>query len=78
MSSSDHEPRGGGRSRAWRMLGSILYWAAVLAISLALVAALVMFLESRDASDVGGDAGAAAPAGSTRPRELTGPPPGRP
>jgi hypothetical protein len=36
------------------VLGRIVYWAAVLAISLALVVALVMFFESRDQSQVGG------------------------
>ena len=52
MSSAD--PRRGRRPRARRILGSILYWAAVLAISLALVVALVLFLESRDAANLGG------------------------
>ena len=32
------------------MLGKLLYWAAVLAISLALLVGLVLFLESRDPS----------------------------
>jgi hypothetical protein len=31
-----------------RGLGRVLYWLAVLAISLALLVALVLFLESRD------------------------------
>jgi hypothetical protein len=35
-----------------RVLGKILYWAAVLAISLALLVALVLFFESRDSSQV--------------------------
>jgi hypothetical protein len=35
-----------------RVLGKILYWAAVLAISLALLIALVLFFESRDSSQV--------------------------
>ena len=34
------------------MLLKILYWAAVVAISLALVVALILFLESRDQSSV--------------------------
>ena len=34
------------------MLLKILYWAAVLAISLALVVGLILFLESRDQSSV--------------------------
>ena len=37
------------------VLGRILYWLAVLVISLALLVALVMFLESRDDSSL--DAG---------------------
>jgi hypothetical protein len=35
-----------------RILGKILYWAAVLAISVALLIALVLFFESRDSSQV--------------------------
>ena len=34
------------------MLLKILYWAAVVAISLALVVGLILFLESRDQSSV--------------------------
>lgn len=44
------------------MLLRLLYWVAVLAVSLALVVALILFLESRDQSSVertGGAAGAA-------------------
>ena len=33
-----------------RILGRILYWLAVLVISIALLIALVMFFESRDES----------------------------
>lgn len=39
-----------------RILLKILYWAAVLAVSLALVVALILFLESRDQSSVEGAA----------------------
>jgi hypothetical protein len=35
------------------MLLKLLYWLAVLAVSLALVVALILFLESRDQSSVG-------------------------
>ena len=38
------------------MLLKILYWAAVVAISLALVVGLILFLESRDQSSVDSDA----------------------
>ncbi len=38
-----------GRSRLIRILGAILYWGVVLAVSLALVVGLLLFLESRDA-----------------------------
>jgi len=31
----------------------VLYWLAVLAVSIALVAALIVFLESRDLSTLG-------------------------
>jgi hypothetical protein len=40
------------RGRTVRVLGKILYWAAVLAISVALLIALVLFFESRDSSQV--------------------------
>jgi hypothetical protein len=36
-----------------RVLGKILYWLAVLAVSIALLIALVLFFESRDESQVG-------------------------
>jgi len=35
-----------------RILGRIVYWLAVLAISVALLVALVLFFESRDQSDL--------------------------
>ena len=39
------------------MFVKFVYWLAVLVISLALVVALVLFFEARDASDIeGGDA----------------------
>ncbi len=54
MSSPEH--RGADersrRSRAVRVLGSMVYWLAVLVISLALVVGLVLLLESRDQSEV--------------------------
>jgi hypothetical protein len=34
------------------VLGKIVYWVAVVAISLALVIALILFFESRDQSSV--------------------------
>jgi cytochrome b subunit of formate dehydrogenase len=37
------------------MLLKILYWLAVLAISLALVVGLILFFESRDQSSVEGE-----------------------
>ena len=42
------------------MLLKILYWLAVLAVSVALVAGLILFFESRDRSSVEG-AGPGAP-----------------
>jgi hypothetical protein len=35
-----------------RILGKILYWTAVLAISVVLLIVLVLFFESRDSSQV--------------------------
>jgi hypothetical protein len=37
-----------------RVLGKILYWAAVLAISIVLLIVLVLFFESRDSSQLHG------------------------
>ena len=37
-----------------RVLGKILYWVAVLAVSLVLLVLLVRFFESRDESDLEG------------------------
>ena len=39
------------------VLGKILYWLVVVAISLALVVALILFFESRDESSLEGSAG---------------------
>lgn len=36
------------------MLGKIFYWLAVLAISLVLVVALILFFEARDSSSLDG------------------------
>ena len=40
--------------RSMRILLKVLYWLAVVAISLALVAALILWFESHDASEVEG------------------------
>jgi len=34
------------------VLGKVVYWLAVLVVSLALVVALVLFFESRDQSEI--------------------------
>jgi hypothetical protein len=36
------------------VLGKILYWVAVLALSVGLLILLVLYFESRDSSSVGG------------------------
>jgi hypothetical protein len=41
------------------VLGKVVYWVAVVLLSLALVVALVLFLESRDDSSLEGRAGTA-------------------
>lgn len=43
-------------------MGRILYWVAVLAISLLLVIGLILFIESRDESSLEGSARPGAPA----------------
>ena len=45
------------RERALRILLRVLYWVAVLAVSVALVFALILLLESRDESDIEGNGG---------------------
>ena len=41
----------------WQRIGlKVLYWAAVLALSLALLVALILLIESRDQSSVGNGA----------------------
>ncbi len=50
----------GRRDCDHRPVLKVLYWVAVLAVSLALVAGLILFLESRDSSSL--DSGAAPPA----------------
>jgi hypothetical protein len=42
------------RGLSVRTLGKVIYWLAVLAISIALLIALVLFFESRDESEIGG------------------------
>jgi len=51
---SSRDGKLGRRPRALRLLGGVLYWIAVVAISLAVVIALVLMLESLDASSLGG------------------------
>jgi hypothetical protein len=46
------------------LLGRVLYWLAVVAISVALLVALVLFLESRDPGAVDSRAGDSPPAAS--------------
>lgn len=41
------------------MVLKVIYWVAVVAISLALVVGLILFLESRDQSSVDSNAGVA-------------------
>ena len=57
-SASDAPRRPPGRARVVlvAMLGRILYWVVVFAISLALVVALIIFFESRDDSSLEGEA----------------------
>jgi hypothetical protein len=37
-----------------RIAGKVVYWLAVLVVSLAILVGLILFLESRDDSSVGG------------------------
>jgi hypothetical protein len=45
------------RALSTAMVLKILYWLAVLAVSLALVIGLILFFESRDQSSIEGAAG---------------------
>ena len=57
------------RERALRILGKVLYWAAVLVVSLALLVGLILLFESRDQSDIeGGDGSRSAPPSSASRR----------
>jgi hypothetical protein len=59
-SASAGRPESRDRVEVAAMVGKILYWAVVIAISLAFVIGLILFLESRDDSSV---EGARAPSG---------------
>jgi hypothetical protein len=48
----------GAVDRTVDVIWKLLYWLAVLAISLVIVVGLILFLESRDQSSVEGSAGA--------------------
>ena len=50
------------RGRAARIARAVLYWLAVVAISVALVVAFILFLESRDSSSLERGQGGARPA----------------
>ena len=70
MSSPEHQPQ--GRARAARWLRAVVYWLVVIAVSLALVVAFILFLESRDPSSLDREQGtrraAPGPAASSGPR----------
>ncbi len=51
------------------MLRGVLYWAAVLAISVALVVVLILFFESRDESSL--DQGQAGSVSANRAKTMT-------
>ena len=48
-------------NRPVRILLKVLYWVAVLAVSVGILIALITFLESRDSSQVGSGARLALP-----------------
>jgi hypothetical protein len=54
-------------SRPVRIFLKVLYWLAVLLVSLALLVALILLLESRDESEV---EGGARPAQPTRAAQI--------
>jgi hypothetical protein len=63
--------------KRWQRWGlRVVYWLAVLAVSLVLLVVLIQLIESRDKSSLGGGGGAASPA-STTPGAASGPLPGR-
>lgn len=55
-----------GLPRGRRMVLHVAYWTAVVAVSLLLVYALLLFFESRDASSIDGGSGAVLVAGLFR------------
>ena len=54
-------------SRPVRILLRVLYWVAVVAISLALLVGLILLFESRDESDIEGDGASAARSAPSAP-----------
>jgi hypothetical protein len=48
-------------SRPLRILLKVLYWLAVLVVSLALLVGLILLLESRDESELEGGGASSAP-----------------
>jgi hypothetical protein len=49
----DEERPSPGRGRAVRIARGVVYWVAVLLISIAILVGLILLLESRDESSVG-------------------------
>jgi hypothetical protein len=56
MGSSAGQPASQYRALATAMLLKLIYWLAVLAVSLVLVIGLILFFESRDQSSIEGAA----------------------
>jgi hypothetical protein len=54
MGERKREGAGTRRIRGAALLGKGIYWLAVLAVSVAILVALILFLESRDSSSVNG------------------------
>jgi hypothetical protein len=53
-------------SRPVRILLRVLYWLAVLIVSIALLVGLILLFESRDESDIEGDSSSAPRAPAAR------------
>ncbi len=59
-----HAPRRAVSSAAMRVLGKVVYWLAVLLLSIVLLVVLVRFFESRDSSQIDEE--------SRAPRDVAG------
>jgi hypothetical protein len=67
----EEPPHSPGRGRATRIARSVVYWVAVLVISIAILVGLILLLESRDESSVGDARAYFSSTDLSRPNAIT-------